>query len=103
MRHMRSSCQFAIMSQHAAQKNYHEVCTTYLLHYVILSIDSGKGSRNFFTLEHWDTSPQNWQCPFFFPITFIYTEQISELNPVFFAVQCNNVFLVAGTFDILSS
>ena len=41
---MSSSRQFAIMSLHASQKNYHEVCTIYLSHSAISSIDSGKGS-----------------------------------------------------------
>ena len=41
---MRISHQFAIMSLHAGQKNYHEVCANYLSHSAISSIDSGKGS-----------------------------------------------------------
>ena len=45
MGHMSSSHQFAIMSVHASQRNYHEVCTIYLSHFAISSIDSGKGSR----------------------------------------------------------
>ena len=44
MGHMSSSRQFAIMSLHAGQKNYHEVCTNYLSHSAISSIDSEKGS-----------------------------------------------------------
>ena len=44
MGHMSSSRQFAIMSLHAGQKNDHEVCTIYLLHSAISSIDCGKGS-----------------------------------------------------------
>ena len=43
MGHMSSSRQFAIMSLHTGQKNYHEVCTNYLSHSAISSIDSGKG------------------------------------------------------------
>ena len=42
---MSSSHQFAIMSLHTVQKNYHEVCANHLLHSAISSIDSGKGSR----------------------------------------------------------
>ena len=41
---MSSSRPFAIMSLHAGQKNYHEVCINYLSHSAISSIDSGKGS-----------------------------------------------------------
>ena len=41
---MSSSRQFAIMSLHAGQKNYHEVCTIYLSYSAISSIDCGKGS-----------------------------------------------------------
>ena len=44
MGHMSSSRQFAIMSLHAGLKDYHEVCTNYLAHSAISSIDSGKGS-----------------------------------------------------------
>ena len=44
MGHMSSSHQFAIMSRHAGQKNYHEVCTIYLSHSAISSVDCGKGS-----------------------------------------------------------
>ena len=42
---MSSSHQFVIMSLHAGQKDYHEVCTNYLSHSAISSIDCGKGSR----------------------------------------------------------
>ena len=45
---MSSSHQFAIMSLHAGQKNYHEVCTNYLLHSAISSTDSAKGSYSQF-------------------------------------------------------
>ena len=44
MGHMSSSRQFAIMSLHAGLKDYHEVCTNYLSHSAISSIDCGKGS-----------------------------------------------------------
>ena len=46
MGHMSSSHQFAIMSLHAGQESYHEVCANYLSHSAISSIDSGKGSRS---------------------------------------------------------
>ena len=42
---MSSSHQFAIMSLHAGQKYYHKVCTIYLAHSEISSVDCGKGSR----------------------------------------------------------
>ena len=42
---MSSSHQFAIMSLHAGEKNYHEVCANCLSHSAISSIDSGKGSE----------------------------------------------------------
>ena len=45
MGHMSSSRQFAIMSLHAGLKDYHEVCTNYLSHSAISSLDCGKGSR----------------------------------------------------------
>ena len=44
MGHMSSSRLFAIMSLHAGLKDYHEVCTNYLSHSAISSIDCGKGS-----------------------------------------------------------
>ena len=44
--HMSRSHQFAIMSLHAGQKDYHEVCTNYLSHSAISLIDCGKGSRS---------------------------------------------------------
>ena len=34
-------------------------------------------------------------------ITFIYTKQMSEVNPVFFAVQCNSLFLEVNTLILL--
>ena len=41
---MSSSRQFAIMYLHAGLKDYHVVCTNYLSHSAISSIDCGKGS-----------------------------------------------------------
>ena len=55
MGHMSRSRQFAIMSLHAGQKNYHEVCPIFLLHSAILSIDCGKGSRSMGAMIKQDT------------------------------------------------
>ena len=49
---MSSSHQFAIMSLHAGQKNYQEVCANYLSHSAISSIDSGKGSMPHLNCTH---------------------------------------------------
>ena len=58
------SSQFAIMSLHAGQKNYHEVCTNYLSLSAISFIDSEKDSLSQYTLTLTAKNSKNFNLCF---------------------------------------